>query len=48
MVFAQLIGWILNLAFGVSYSGISLIRTDVVIINSLALGFAVWVSFYFT
>ena len=48
LVFSQIISWVLNLTLGFNYGGISLIRSDVVIINSVALGFAVWVSFYFT
>ena len=48
LCFSQAIGWVLNLIVGVSYRGLFLIPTNVVIIDSLALGFAVWVSLYFT
>ena len=45
---SQIIGWVLNLIVGISYRGLFLIPANIVIIDSLALGFAVWVSLYFT
>ena len=48
LISSQIIGWVLNLIVGISYRGLSLIPVNIVIIDSLALGFAVWVSLYFT
>jgi len=48
IVFSQAIGWILNLIVGLSYEGLFLIPSTIVIIDSLVLGFAVGVSLYFT
>ncbi len=46
--FSQAIGWLLNLIVGVSYSGFVLVSSEIVIIDSLALGFTVFISLYFT
>jgi sensor histidine kinase YesM len=46
--FFQVIGWILNLFIGVRFSGIALISSEIVIIDSLAMGFTVLISLYFT
>ena len=48
LISSQIIGWVLNLIVGISYRGLFLIPANIVIIDSLALGFAVWVSLYFT
>ena len=45
--FSQFIGWFLNLIIGLSYKGVFLVRSDFVIIDSVALGFSVWLSLYF-
>jgi len=46
--FSLLIGGILNLAVGLNYQGWVLVSMDVVVVDSLALGFAVLISLHFT